>query len=212
MVTVLKGDGENQPWAAIGKIQRAWGQFGAKVTLLSQVTTLSCVWGMVHFADQPREVFVPVSQLANGSWIRTVISPTADEASKQYLLTVWVSSCFTGATDPLSFSARQCAALISKDPSDSVHIQIKKYNEDVAARRLTITPVVEPPIGSGTSYELYWENYMTDPLGAKTEQPLRANVDVAFDADHKTLDNSMGLNIFGMYVTKLRLTQIGGAK
>jgi len=76
------------------------------------------------------------------------------------------------------------------------------------SKGLTVSLNVHTPIGSGYSYEVDWDERITDPQNAKTERVMKAYVELAFSPDHTLLHGDLWMNPYGMFVRKVTLIEV----
>jgi type IV secretory pathway TrbF-like protein len=213
LATTLIGGSQEQPWVSRGAKDREAARFSRSVAV-SALAIAAFELGIIgYFGSLPREVPVILAEQRDGSYMPYAESSTPDEAGKVKLIADWFGDFRVGCNDPSSICARQTSALISNTPGDDIAKTVKAYNASIAASGARVSPTIRYIRGSGTEYEVAWDETVTDRAGDATQHAMRAYVTIAFAQQSVQLHTDGLLNPYGLWIKgPLRIIEMGAKK
>lgn len=208
MATLIGGK-RDQPWINRGAKDRAFASFSGTIAVIALAIVLYLLGILGYVASLPREVPVIVAEQRDGSYASYANAIAPDAGAKKKALADWIGAWRLGCNDPALLCAREVGQMVLNDSNTTVAVQVRDYNQSVADGRLMVNPVVRSVNGSGTDFQVDWDERITQPRSTlHVERAMRAYITVAFSQNLVALHADELLNPYGMYVRDLRVIEI----
>jgi len=211
MDATMIGGRRNQAHVARGALDRAAARFSTVAFFASMGLNFLLISGIVYVGSLPREKPVVLVQHDNGTYASYSENVAPNEVGKVQMLSHWFASFRIGSNDARSMTARETAALIPG--TGDVKQVVAGYNQSLSDAGARVSPnirSVRSIAGSPYEYEVDWDETVATAT-AREVRSMVGYVTVAFDDARANLHDPL-LNPFGMYLTKLQISQTGVVK